>query len=525
MGKNIQCGIKFIKSKCDISCNRCIDICPIGAIKKYDNKSIVDFSKSKCFSCGICVKLINPENPYLCKALQPNSHNRRVMKWISDKETFGVIIGPGLEFFSKEISLYKVVAAFKEMNAALVYRTINYAGKALENIVTEVESRFTSNANSLIIDSRCGSIVNIIRKHRPDLEGNLVKAKSTLFTSASLLKSELPNTAKIVFVGPNISYKETIVYHPQNTGLVNAVLTWHEFVLLSRDILNKSLESLPDHSFDDKETEGFVPLGTQISDILSQKKIICHSLSHMSPKGIVGYFNNVKKDQTKGFVESLFCEMCTYGPGVYSGWVDEQVSTTRKQTKKIQSEAILVVDMCNSTATANIYGDQLANQLKGILKEKVEKKATSENAQFKKSTGDGFLLTFKKLKNAICFAVDLLNDMACYNEHMDDSSKIQLHFAINFGETTIVDTTGDRSGHAVNMTFRVDGVKTSDLHTLNGETNGIELPLVNRILITENVVNIATQLDGIDFQPVGYFKLKDISGLHRIYLLQQKNQI
>ena len=49
-----------------------------------------------------------------------------------------------------------------------------------------------------------------------------------------------------------------------------------------------------------------------------------------------------------------------------------------------------------------------------------------------------------------------------------------------------------------------------------------ELPLVNRILVTENVLEEASQIDGVTARLVGLFELKGITGLHRIFLLTRK---
>jgi class 3 adenylate cyclase len=184
----------------------------------------------------------------------------------------------------------------------------------------------------------------------------------------------------------------------------------------------------------------------------------------------------------------------------------------------ILSEAIAVLDICNSTWIANKYGNQFALNLNKILTETVNPIAMREKVQFMKSTGDGFLITFPKIKNAVQFSLDLIDKIGKYNESVDESKVIELRFAINFGETR-VDANQDRLGVATNMTFRVEGVKAKDLIESEGGITKEEMPDINRILITESVVGEAEKIEGLKVKLIGIFELKGISGLHRIYEL------
>jgi len=209
------------------------------------------------------------------------------------------------------------------------------------------------------------------------------------------------------------------------------------------------------------------------------------------------------------------------------GKSDEQPSKTKGLGAKdvegsLMSEAIVVVDLCNSTAIANKYGDQFALELTKILSETAKIIYTREKAQFMKSTGDGFLLTFAKIINAIRFGLDLRKEIAEYNKKADKSRLIELRFAINCGETR-VDAKKDRLGVATNMTFRVEGVNKEGLIEVEGGIKKDEMPGVNRILITENVVDEVKNTDGLDAKLLGLFELKGISGLHRIFEVIENN--
>lgn len=179
------------------------------------------------------------------------------------------------------------------------------------------------------------------------------------------------------------------------------------------------------------------------------------------------------------------------------------------------TEAILVLDLCNSTDIANRYGDNFALTLMQNLTELVTPIARQEECRFSKGTGDGFLMSFPKAENAVRFARQTLAAVAAYNAKAEEMGRINLRFAVNLGEAK-VDENGDRLGVAVSMTFRVEGVKAEGLIPCEGGMAKEEMPFVNRILITENV---AKELGGTvaAVRLIGLFELKGITGLHRIY--------
>ena len=183
------------------------------------------------------------------------------------------------------------------------------------------------------------------------------------------------------------------------------------------------------------------------------------------------------------------------------------------------TEAIVVIDLCNSTDITSRYGDSFAMQLMQRLSDVVNPTAKRENYQFIKGTGDGFLITFPKAENAVRFSLASLNGVQKLNaQQTDESKKINLRFAINFGEARI-DETGDRLGAAVSMTFRVEGLKPEQLIPAENGMTKEEMPPANRILITENIEKELGQFPGISTKLVGLFELKGITGLHRIYHL------
>lgn len=182
----------------------------------------------------------------------------------------------------------------------------------------------------------------------------------------------------------------------------------------------------------------------------------------------------------------------------------------------VLSEAILVLDLCNSTSISDRYGDQFALELKRKLISIVDPIAKSHRVQFSKSTGDGYLMTYPTSELAVDFASEVLREMGRYNRSTEAKNRIDLRFAVNFGETR-VDPQGDRLGTAVNMTFRVEGVKAKDLLETEGGIAPTGMPEENRVFITEPVFMDLKGKDNYRCQLVGFFELKGIAGRHRVF--------
>lgn len=181
------------------------------------------------------------------------------------------------------------------------------------------------------------------------------------------------------------------------------------------------------------------------------------------------------------------------------------------------TEAIMVADLCNSTDLADTYGDNFAFNIMNEFAEIIMNSARDEGVRFTKSTGDGYLMTFDGVENALQVAVDTLKKVAERNAATEKKRRIGLRFAVNQGETR-VDTNNDRVGVAVNMTFRAEGVKKEAMVPgPGGPDAGDTFPLEDRILLTEAAYNEIKKNPAYKSRFMGFFELKGITGLHRIY--------
>ena len=75
----------------------------------------------------------------------------------------------------------------------------------------------------------------------------------------------------------------------------------------------------------------------------------------------------------------------------------------------------------------------------------------------------------------------------------------------------------DRLGAAVNMAFRIEGVKQDGMTPAPGGMAPDELPEINRILVTESVSKELAGVPEVALRLAGFFELKGFTGLHRVY--------
>ena len=194
----------------------------------------------------------------------------------------------------------------------------------------------------------------------------------------------------------------------------------------------------------------------------------------------------------------------------------------RKASGTTVVEAIVVIDLCNSTDIISRYGNEFALDMLRNLSAIVNPISQQASCLFSKGTGDGFLMTFPDSEKAVLFSLKALFEVGKYNSTVEDKLKIHLRFAINFGESK-VDDTGDRIGAAISMTFRVEGVKPEQIIAIDGGMAPEELPLANRVVITENIQKEICQMAKVQTRLIGLFELKGIPGLHRLYHLTIAN--
>ncbi|MFC1713491.1 hypothetical protein ACFL6S_07485 [Candidatus Poribacteria bacterium] len=200
---------------------------------------------------------------------------------------------------------------------------------------------------------------------------------------------------------------------------------------------------------------------------------------------------------------------------LFAEWVEEAPVESEPAHGDYAPEAIVVIDICGSTPIGNRYGAHrlrtLYEQLEGIALEV----ASRFKDRYRRTTGDGVLLTFHTVMDAVNASLEIQRRVYEHNTAADEAHRIPIRFSIHFGET-LTDEDGRRFGDAVNMAFKVESLGTESL----SEAADRPFPRTNYLLITEQVARELSSAQGINCQELGAFELDGFTGLHRIYHLK-----
>lgn len=189
-----------------------------------------------------------------------------------------------------------------------------------------------------------------------------------------------------------------------------------------------------------------------------------------------------------------------------SRWVQR-----RRWPMDIVSEAVLVVDLVDSTHLATHYGDHLAMHARNILKDRTMEAAQAQGLVFAENTGDGYFMTFPSVAAAVQTAISLLTDLKDRPPDMSPAPPLEVRAGISYGEI-LIDKRPSRHGAAINKAFRIGAISQTSFTQL-------EQDLVrdrNRIFLDEEAANELRVVE-IPLRSVGFCSLKGFSGLHRVF--------
>lgn len=125
-----------------------------------------------------------------------------------------------------------------------------------------------------------------------------------------------------------------------------------------------------------------------------------------------------------------------------------------------RTESILVFDLCESSQIAS-KDDHMAYHLKQRLTQIAEPILAEFDRRFLKNTGDGFLATFEDPDKALQAALKVEHHIQYRNQR---TSNMPIHYriALHHGDVWEISAGGDDvHGNDVNITFRIEGVKSS----------------------------------------------------------------
>jgi adenylate cyclase len=117
--------------------------------------------------------------------------------------------------------------------------------------------------------------------------------------------------------------------------------------------------------------------------------------------------------------------------------------------------AILAADVVGYSRLMGADEEGTLTRLRSHRRSLVDRKLSEHRGRIVKTTGDGMLVEFASVVDAVRCAVDIQRDMAEANAHLGPDKRVEFRVGINVGDIIISDN-GDVFGDSVNVAARLE---------------------------------------------------------------------
>ena len=190
----------------------------------------------------------------------------------------------------------------------------------------------------------------------------------------------------------------------------------------------------------------------------------------------------------------------------------------RRVPAGLVNEAVLAVDLVNSTGLASRHGDALAMRARNLLERRALAAARRCGATFVENTGDGCMMTFPSVGEAARAAEKLLNGLVKRPPDLSPGPPLEVRAGLAYGEI-LLDSRGARHGSAINEAFRLMSVRAEAFVEVRGEERVEPIPDRNRVFLDEDAAHELAAPAG-RLRQVGVCRLAGFTGFHRVFELR-----
>src|SRR6202161_1454101 len=125
------------------------------------------------------------------------------------------------------------------------------------------------------------------------------------------------------------------------------------------------------------------------------------------------------------------------------------------ETRKIA--AILVADVVGYSRLAGADEDRTLARLRGLRSDLIDPAIAAHHGRIVKRPGDGSLIEFRSIVDAVRCAIEVQNGMAERNAGLPSERRIEFRVGIHVGDV-VEESDGDLMGDGVNIAARLEGV-------------------------------------------------------------------
>jgi len=125
------------------------------------------------------------------------------------------------------------------------------------------------------------------------------------------------------------------------------------------------------------------------------------------------------------------------------------------ETRKLA--AILVSDVVGYSRLAGFDEDRILARLRALRSDLIDPTIAVHNGRVVKRTGDGAIVEFRSVVDAVRCAIEVQNGMAERNAGLAPERRIEFRIGIHLGDV-VEETDGDLMGDGVNIAARLEGI-------------------------------------------------------------------
>src|SRR6188474_1957129 len=125
------------------------------------------------------------------------------------------------------------------------------------------------------------------------------------------------------------------------------------------------------------------------------------------------------------------------------------------ETRKLA--AILVADVVGFSRLAGADEDRILARLRTLRSDLIDPTIAVHNGRVVKRTGDGSLVEFRSVVDAVRCAVEIQNAMVERNAGLPSERRIEFRVGIHLGDV-VEESDGDLMGDGVNIAARLEGI-------------------------------------------------------------------
>src|SRR6202167_4999045 len=124
-------------------------------------------------------------------------------------------------------------------------------------------------------------------------------------------------------------------------------------------------------------------------------------------------------------------------------------------TRKIA--AILVADVVGYSRLAGLDEDRTLSRLRGLRSDLIDPAIAAHHGRIVKRTGDGIIIEFRSVVDAVRCAIEVQNGMVERNAGLPPERRIEFRIGIHLGDV-VEESDGDLMGDGVNIAARLEGI-------------------------------------------------------------------